>query len=110
MFFEHHLVHIICVNLNRNCSDVDMELQTRLVVTTEQPVLGQIPCVKYLNTFKYFQILNLVQVPGTYFSGSFRTNNSSVLQHQSHNRIKTAAPIDTIIISIPKEWPDFINF
>ena len=40
--------------------------------------------------FKYFQILNLVQVPGTYFSRSFRKNNSSVLQHQSHNRIKTA--------------------
>jgi len=39
---------------------------------------------------KYFQILNLVQVPGTYFRPSFRTNNSSVLQHQSHNRIKTA--------------------
>jgi len=72
-------------------------------------VLGQIPRVKYLNTFKYFQILNLVQVPGTYFSRSFRTNNRSVLQHQSHNRIKTA-PIDTIIVSIPKEWPDFINF
>jgi len=30
-----------------------------------------------------------VKVPGTYFSRSFRTNNSSVLQHQSHNRIKT---------------------
>ena len=48
-----------------------------------------------------------MQVPGTYFSRSFRTNNCSVLQHQSHNRIKTA-PIDTIIVSIPKEWPDFI--
>jgi len=65
--------------------------------------------VKYLNTFKYFQILNLVQVLGTYFSRSFRTNNSSVLQHQSHSRVKTA-PIDTIIVSIPKEWLDFINF
>ena len=31
-----------------------------------------------------------MQVPGTYFSRSFLTNNSSVLQHQSHNRIKTA--------------------
>jgi len=52
-----------------------------------------------------------VQVPGTYFSRSFRTNNSSVLQHQSNNRVKTA-PINTIIliVSIPKEWPDFINF
>jgi len=73
-------------------------------------VLGEIPKYwpEYLNTFKYFQILNFVQVPGTYFSQSVRTNNSSVLQHQSHNRIKTA-PIDTIIVSIPKEWPDFIN-
>jgi len=50
-----------------------------------------------------------VQVPGTYFNRSFRTNNSSLLQHQSHNYIKTA-PIDIIIVSIPKEWPDFINF
>jgi len=31
-----------------------------------------------------------VQVPDTYFRPSFQTNNSSVLQHQAYNRIKTA--------------------